>query len=52
MKDDTLLKIFLFDQPSRAKRKAGRPQLGWENVVKKRFKRNENFIGGCKEGGF
>ena len=28
MKDDRFLKIVFFDQPSRAKRKAGRPRLG------------------------
>jgi hypothetical protein len=34
MKDDRLPKIVLFGQPSRAKRKAGRPCLGWEDVIK------------------
>ena len=38
MKDDRLPKIVLFDQPSGAKRKAGRPRLGWEDVIKKDFK--------------
>jgi hypothetical protein len=38
MKDDRLPKIVLIGQPSRAKRKAGRPQLGWENVIKKDLK--------------
>jgi hypothetical protein len=35
MKYDRFLKIVLFSQPSRAKRKAGRPLLGWEDVLKK-----------------
>ena len=35
MKNDRLPKIVLFDEPSRTKQKAGRPQLGWENVIKK-----------------
>ena len=30
MKDDRLLKIVLFGQPCRAKRKVRRPRLGWE----------------------
>jgi hypothetical protein len=34
MKDDRLPKIVLSGQPSRAKRKAGRPRLGWEDVIK------------------
>jgi hypothetical protein len=34
MKDDRLPKIVLFGQPSWAKRKAGFPWLGWEDVVK------------------
>jgi hypothetical protein len=38
MKDDRLPKIVLFGQPSRAKRKAGRPRLGWEDVIKKDLK--------------
>jgi hypothetical protein len=38
MKDDILPKIVLFGQPSRAKRKAGRPRLGWEDVIKKDLK--------------
>ena len=33
MKDDRLTKVVLFGQPSRTKRKAGRPRLGWENVA-------------------
>jgi hypothetical protein len=35
MKDDRLPKIVLFDQLSRAKRKAGRPRLGRDDVIKK-----------------
>ena len=38
MRDDRLPKIVLFGQPSRAKRKAGRPRLGWEDVIKKDLK--------------
>ena len=37
-KDDRLLKIILFGQPSGAKRKAGCPRLGWENVINKDVK--------------
>jgi hypothetical protein len=35
IKDDRLPKIVLFGQTSRAKQKAGRPRLGWEDVIKK-----------------
>jgi len=35
MNDNRLPKTVLFSQPSRAKRKAGHPQLGWEDIVKK-----------------
>ena len=45
-------KIVLFGQPSRAKRKAARPRLGWEDVIKKDLKVNDNFLGRCQEGGF
>jgi hypothetical protein len=38
MKDGRLPKIVLFGQPSRAKPKAGRPRLGWEDVIKKDLK--------------
>ena len=38
MKDDRLPKIVLFGQPSRAKRKAGRPRLGLEDVINKDLK--------------
>ena len=37
-KDDTLPKIVLFGQPSGATRKAGRPRLGWEDVMNKDLK--------------
>jgi hypothetical protein len=37
-KDDRLPKVVLFGQPSRAKQKAGRPRLGWEDVIKKDLK--------------
>jgi hypothetical protein len=33
-KDDRLPKIVLFGEPYRAKIKVGRPQLGWEDVIK------------------
>ena len=35
IKSDRLPKIVLFSQPSRARWKAGRPCLGWEDVIKK-----------------
>ena len=35
MKDDRLPKIVVFDELSRAKRKAGHPQWRWEDVIKK-----------------
>ena len=35
LRDDRLPKIVLFYQPPRAKRKAGRLRLGWEDVIKK-----------------
>ena len=35
MKDDRLPKIILFSQPFGAKRKAGHPRSGWEDVIKK-----------------
>ena len=38
MKDDRLPKIVFFGQPFRAKRIAGRPRLGWEDVIKKDLK--------------
>jgi len=45
MIDDRLPKIVLFGRPSRAKRKAGRPQLGLEGLHKEIFKENEYLIG-------
>ena len=38
MKDDRLPKIVLFGQSSRAKRKAIRPPLGKQDVIKKHLK--------------
>ena len=38
IKDDRFPEMFLFGQPSRAKRKAGRPRLGREDVLKKDLK--------------
>ena len=38
MKDDRLPNIVLFGLPSRAKWKAGRPRLGWDDVIKKDLK--------------
>ena len=32
------MSIVLFGQPSRATRKAGRPRLGWEDVINKDLK--------------
>jgi len=49
MKDDRLLKNVLVGKPFRAKQKAGRPRLGWDDVIKKDLDRNGNFLGGCKE---
>ena len=46
MKDERLPKIVLFGQPSRAKRKAGCPRLGWEDITKKDLKE----IGTSREG--
>jgi len=48
MKDDRLPKIVLLGQPSRAKRKAGRPRLGWEDVIKKDLKEMEATWEGIK----
>jgi hypothetical protein len=50
MKDGRLPKIVLFGQPSWAKRKAGRPRLGWEDVIKKYLKKMGKFLGGDKGG--
>ena len=38
MKDDRLRKSVLFGQPSGATQKAGRPCLGWEDVINKDLK--------------
>ena len=38
MKDDRLPKIVLFAQPLGATRKAGRPRMGWEDVINKNLK--------------
>ena len=38
MKNGTLPKIVLFGRPSRAKRKACRPRLGWEDAINKDLK--------------
>ena len=38
MKDDRLLKIVRFGQPSGAKQKASRPRLGWKDVINKYLK--------------
>jgi hypothetical protein len=48
MKDDRLPKIVLFSQPSRAKRKACRPRLGWEDVIKKDIKEMGTLWAGVK----
>ena len=41
IKDDRLPKIVLFGQPSRAKRKTGRPRLEWGDVIYKDLKEME-----------
>jgi hypothetical protein len=43
MKDDRLPKIVLIGQPSRAKRKADSPRLGWEDIIKKDLKEMETY---------
>ena len=48
MKDDKLPKIVLFGQPSGATRKAGRPRLGWEDVINKDLKEIGTFWEGVK----
>ena len=52
MKDDRLPKIVLFGQPSGARRKAGCPCLGREDVINKDLKETGTSWGGCKGGGF
>ena len=42
MKDDRIPKIVLFDQPSMAERKADRPRLRGEDVIKKDLKEMES----------
>ena len=39
MKDNKLPKIVFFGQPSKANPKAGRPRLGWKDVIKKDLKK-------------
>ena len=48
MKDDRLPKIVLFGQLSKAKWKAGRPQLGWEDVAKKDLREMGTSLEGVK----
>ena len=48
MKDDRLPKIVLFGQPSGATRKAGRPRLGWEDVINKDLKEMGTSCEGVK----
>ena len=48
MKDDRLLKIGVFGQPFRVKQKAGRPRLGWEDVIKKYSKETGTSWEGVK----
>jgi hypothetical protein len=48
IKYDRLPKIILFAQLSRAKQKAGRPPLGWEDVVKKDVKKMGTLLAGIK----
>ena len=48
MKDDRLSKIVLCVQPFRAKCKAGRPRLGWEDIIKKDLKEMETSWKGVK----
>jgi hypothetical protein len=51
MKDDRLPKIVLFDQPLRVKGRAGRPRLGWEDVIKKDLKETETSWKGVNREG-
>jgi len=48
MKDNRLSKIVAFDQPLRAKQEAGRPWLGWEDVMKKDLREMGTFWEGLK----
>ena len=47
-KDNRLPKIVFFGQSFRTKRKAGRPLLGWEDVIKKGFKEMRTSSEGVK----
>ena len=47
MKDDRLPKIILFGQPPGATQKAGRPCLGWEDVINKDLKEMGTSWGPC-----
>ena len=48
MKDDRLPKIVLFGQSSGATKKAGRPRLGWEDVMNKDLKEKGTSWEGVK----
>ena len=48
MKDDRLPKIVIFDQPSGATREAGRPRLGWKDVINKDLKEMGTSCEGLK----
>jgi hypothetical protein len=48
MKGDRLPKIVLFGLPTRAKQKAGCPQLGWEDVIKKDLRKIGTSCEGVK----
>ena len=52
MKDDRLPKIVLFSQQSGAKRKAGLPHLGWEDVINKDLKDMRTSWEGVKREAF
>ena len=49
MKNDGLLKILLLRQLSRVRQKAGRPPLGWEDVIKTDLKEMGTFWEGIKK---
>ena len=48
MKDERLQKIVLFGHPSGTKQKAGRPRLGWEDIINKDLKEMETSWEGVK----
>ena len=48
MKDDILSKIVVVGQPSRVKRKAGRPLIGWDEIVRKDLREMGTFWEGVK----